>query len=61
MARWIADLAVRRRALAVFFVLGMFYLVPLGLLFVSGALRGEPSVVESTDPGTDDGERNPEE
>lgn len=61
MARWIADLAVRRRGLAVFLVLGMFYLVPLGLLFVSGALREQPAVVESTVPTADDGERNLEE
>ena len=61
MARWIADLAVRRRGLAVFLVLGMFYLVPLGLLFVSGALREQPALVESTVPTTEDGEGNLED
>jgi hypothetical protein len=39
----------------------MFYLVPLGLLFVSGALREQPALVESTVSTTEDGEENLED
>ncbi len=38
MARWLADLAVRNRALAIAYILGVFYGLPLLLLFVTGTI-----------------------
>ena len=51
LARWLSELASRRRGLALAYMVVMFYILPLGLLFASGAFSEEPVAVGSEEAG----------
>ena len=58
MARYMGDLASRRRSVAVAYLVGMFYALPLLFLFVSGVLRPDP---DATVPAPVDRETSAEQ
>ena len=60
MARYMGDLASRRRSVAVAYLLGMFFVLPLLFLLASGVFR-QDSTSPATAPAQFDLETSPEQ
>ena len=58
LSRRLADLAVRRRGLALLYMIGLFYLLPFGLLLASGAFGDDQA---AKPPQVQDGASSPQE